>query len=570
MLKTRLGAVCVRPFIVLIVCFLSASCGNDGDQINKPTNSKPVADAGSDQFVALPRTVTLDGSSSMDPDGDDLTFRWTLLSAPDGSAVTLTDHDRKTPSLIVDLVGQYLVELIVNDGALFSTPDLVVVTLSPTPRLHAFSQKVGAGLQFSGSVVLDTPDHGGVTIRIESSNASVALIASSGIGRGAPFIEVEVEDGKDKADYVVQGVVGQTGTVAVTASAPGFLSGTGTIDVVPGGVDLVGLASSQRVGIHDDFTIVTGPINSTGTGLEMVQAPSGSNDPYLELTVASSDGAVGELSGFGRRGATISLLFVGTRFQTGATLEPLSVGTTSVSATIPGLISLPSASMDVAVAPPRVTPFSAEIGAGLQLFRTARIDVSNHGGVTFHVQSSDPTVALIAPNLATPGSPSADVFIPDGGPVVGYAVQGVAGARGSSTVTVSAPGFESGTGTITVGEPGVAISGLGPTQTVGQNDAFTVRFLTRNSSGAWTDGGQSISAAANAQPVLTLTSDNGLVGELSGRLQSGATITFPLLPGDREPIAMFIPVAGGATTVTASIPDFITTAYGSVRVTVSP
>ncbi len=50
------------------------------------TNSAPVAEAGRDRAIALGQTVRLDGGASSDVDGDPLSYSWTLVARPAGSA----------------------------------------------------------------------------------------------------------------------------------------------------------------------------------------------------------------------------------------------------------------------------------------------------------------------------------------------------------------------------------------------------------------------------------------------------------------------------------------------------
>ena len=59
------------------------------------SNSAPVADAGVPQTVR-PGTVTLDGTGSSDPDGDDLDYHWVQT---DGTTVTLSDDTPPAPPL---------------------------------------------------------------------------------------------------------------------------------------------------------------------------------------------------------------------------------------------------------------------------------------------------------------------------------------------------------------------------------------------------------------------------------------------------------------------------------------
>lgn len=78
-------------------------------------NSRPAADAGPDRRVQPGALLTLDGTASCDANGDALTPRWELVSAPAGSAWSLTGATGWNPKLRADRVGPYRVRLIVTD-----------------------------------------------------------------------------------------------------------------------------------------------------------------------------------------------------------------------------------------------------------------------------------------------------------------------------------------------------------------------------------------------------------------------------------------------------------------------
>lgn len=89
----------------------------------------PTANAGPDQGGKLPGAiVTLNGSGSSDPNGDLLTYRWTFSTRPAGSQASLANANSVSPSFTVDRDGDYVIQLIVNDGSVDSSPDTVIVS----------------------------------------------------------------------------------------------------------------------------------------------------------------------------------------------------------------------------------------------------------------------------------------------------------------------------------------------------------------------------------------------------------------------------------------------------------
>ena len=108
----------------------------------------------------------LDGTGSADADGHALSYRWSLLSVPAGSAALLSDAMAPSPWFAIDRVGQYVAQLIVNDGFQDSAPDTVVVTAeNRAPSADAGSDQsvfLGAVATLSGAASND-PDGDALT-----------------------------------------------------------------------------------------------------------------------------------------------------------------------------------------------------------------------------------------------------------------------------------------------------------------------------------------------------------------------------------------------------------------------
>ena len=96
---------------------------------------RPVAHAGEDSHDIINTVFSLDGSKSSAEQGGELTeYQWTLLQKPQGSVATLLQDSQMIAQLQPDVVGDYVVELVVvNGNNQVSDPAQVVITALPLP-----------------------------------------------------------------------------------------------------------------------------------------------------------------------------------------------------------------------------------------------------------------------------------------------------------------------------------------------------------------------------------------------------------------------------------------------------
>jgi len=99
-------------------------------------NTAPSAIAGSDRNGVINTQVNLDGSASLDVNGDTLNYGWSVLTAPSGSTATLVDPTLAKARFTPDVVGDYTVQLEVKDS-LDSAMDSLVLMVIEAGRMMA-------------------------------------------------------------------------------------------------------------------------------------------------------------------------------------------------------------------------------------------------------------------------------------------------------------------------------------------------------------------------------------------------------------------------------------------------
>jgi len=118
---------------ILLVLVVGPACDNGGG-INGDDNSPPNASVTANTTdPVVGDSVLLDASGSTDPDGDELSFSWTL-ETPKGSNATLSSSTTADPWYVPDTSGDYRAEVAVSDSKLSDTDNVSTTALKELPE----------------------------------------------------------------------------------------------------------------------------------------------------------------------------------------------------------------------------------------------------------------------------------------------------------------------------------------------------------------------------------------------------------------------------------------------------
>jgi len=119
----------------------------------KQINKAPVANAGSDQSVEKNTLYTLNGTSSIDPDGDALTYLWT---APSGIILSSNSVARPTfTTPATTTATNFTFTLTVSDGKLSSISDQIIITLKQSNLAPEAKAGIDQSIDEGSLVILD-------------------------------------------------------------------------------------------------------------------------------------------------------------------------------------------------------------------------------------------------------------------------------------------------------------------------------------------------------------------------------------------------------------------------------
>ncbi|MBI5518338.1 MAG: hypothetical protein HY909_31495 [Deltaproteobacteria bacterium] len=153
-------------------------------------NRAPVAVSGDGAVVAAGAVVPLDGAGSLDPDGDPLTYAWTLTERPEGSAAAVSGATERAAMLRTDVAGRYRVRLTVHDGLQASPGSELVVQATasdvdpPTLRLNVSPPGITVGA--TSRVCVTVTDGSALRSRTVTVGGTALTLDGAGCGTFTP------------------------------------------------------------------------------------------------------------------------------------------------------------------------------------------------------------------------------------------------------------------------------------------------------------------------------------------------------------------------------------------------
>ncbi|MFL5580803.1 MAG: beta strand repeat-containing protein [Gemmatimonadaceae bacterium] len=470
-------------------------------------------------------------------------------------------------------------------------PDSVSVTVNPPlPIAGATPVTLGAGLMVARSVTLGTASHGGVTVRVVSSDPARVLVSPSATTAGSASIDVPVANGTANVAYFVHALETPTGSTTVVASAAGFVGFSQTVNVVQPAIDLVGLATSTTTTTSDDaFQVRTGTpfISPQGvaTSLSEVQAIRVGGTP-LSVTLSSSLPSVATLITMATVGGQASVQVASgqsaspaTVLAGGVALRPVAQGNTVVQATAPGFRATSAASVTVSVSTPTFRFVGSPVGSGLQNAASVQLTVFGSTSKVVTLTSGSPQILLLSPDATTPGASSIQVTIPGNTTTGTFYLHGIERQTGTAQVTATASGYVSASMTASVVAPAVELVNLAASQSTSEPPvAISARVGTPLAGSGPPRVGdvQEVRAGASEPLTATFTSGDVKVARLVTSGTSGASATAEIKPGQSvtpatltEGGVAYEALAAGTSLVSVTIPGFTATAAASVTTTVT-
>lgn len=188
-------------------------------------NQPPTVDVGADQSITLGATVTVVANAT-DPDGDPVSFSWSVESRPAGSTAALSSTTAATVMITPDLAGDYVLRVTVSDGRGGEATDSVKISATAQGQNRAPIANAGPDQNATTTVAVtldgrgsSDPDGDPLTytwsfVSVPQGSSATIMLSNITVATFTPDVP---------GTYVVQlmvsdGQLSSTDTVTITAA----------------------------------------------------------------------------------------------------------------------------------------------------------------------------------------------------------------------------------------------------------------------------------------------------------------------------------------------------------------
>jgi hypothetical protein len=494
----------------------------------------------------------------------------TTVGTVSAGSLTFNGGDQSATTQFTAVVsGSTTVTAVVPSGFTLPAAGANTQTVSVTQvGLVPNTVTVGQGLETTTNVGLNgAAPAGGFQMIITSNDSGRLLLSKTATGAGANSITINVPGGLSRsADFFVYGLASSgTATYNIDATAGGFGTGTGTVNLSQSGFVIQGpggLGAAfflTTAGAPATTLNVLSALLDSSRNFVTVQALAGGTS--ANVIVSSSNTNTGTIT-------TSPVAVAGGSFQGTTSFQPAAAGTATLSVGAPPGFFTPAQFTSITAQvvtpgiglPPDGTVF---IGQNLQqqvFFSLGQLAPA--GGVNVTLASNSAQLKLSNTTTGA-GLDTITVNVPGGGSIGSFYLQAL-GNSGTPTYTASAPGYTQRTSSITetpsapvIGVPVLGLGfGLFTTSVAAGASPFPISMAQLNPDNSFAQVQQ---VAGGQSATVTVTNSNNTVGTIA---------TSVVIPGGSDTVTTnFTPLHTGSTTV--GVNSIVTnTAYKSIAVTV--
>jgi hypothetical protein len=436
----------------------------------------------------------------------------------------------------------------------FSTPSnatsLVATVTAPQLSFYYGNDTTGVNMMVSNYIYVPVAPPTATTYTVTSSNPAVATISTSATTVGTATLTVPNQTGSGAIQPIF--IQGQSaGTTTLTVSGNGYTSGTVTVTVYPSGFSFAGnygnglstTTFSSPTGFNV-YPVILNPSTLTEYGTGTLNPGVGP----ISVPVTSSNTTTGTIT-------TSPVVFMAGSTSAFTSFQPSNAGTSTISVGAPtgtgaAAFSTPSnfTSFTATVTAPQAQIYYGNqiTGVDMVIGNATYLPVAPPSAVTITVTSSNPAVATISTSQTTAGTASVTYPGVTSAGTNQLFVQGQ--SAGTTTLTISVPGYTSGTAVITVYPSGFGFAGNGgfSTTTFSTPASFYVYPEILNPSSLTYYGTGTLNPGVGPFSVA-VTSSNTTVGNIT-------TSPVVFMAGGSYALTSFQPTSAGSSTVSVSAP----------------